>query len=246
MDNFGLLGMFSEYKIVFGAVSVLLFLVVFSFLALKFRSQGAKRDTVLIVGLTNAGKSVLFLQLRDGKFRETHTSLIENDETFPLALNSGEKSPVVHVVDIPGHERVRTSKFRQYLPIARGIVFVIDSDNVQVRPIAEFLYDIFTNKLFLKRKIPLLFACNKSDMSTSQDKQEIKSLLEQELDQLRLTRRSIPDQNQQEYQEHEDTLGIEGERFTIAQLENEIDFLSCSAKEREIDGIVNFITHSVR
>lgn len=45
----------------------------------------------------------------------------------------------LRVVDIPGHERVRSKFFDQYKNIARGVVFVIDSTTVQkeIRDVAE-------------------------------------------------------------------------------------------------------------
>ena len=32
-----------------------------------------------------------------------------------------------HLVDVPGHERLRTQLWKDFLPIARGIIFVVDS-----------------------------------------------------------------------------------------------------------------------
>ncbi|CAG8834188.1 2340_t:CDS:1, partial [Racocetra persica] len=47
------------------------------------------------------------------------------------------KSPI-HVVDVPGHEKLRF-KFSDFIPITRGIIFLIDSSTCakNSRQIAE-------------------------------------------------------------------------------------------------------------
>jgi signal recognition particle receptor subunit beta len=45
----------------------------------------------------------------------------------------------VNLIDVPGHERLRSRLWRDFLPIARGIVFVVDSVELSsnLRPISE-------------------------------------------------------------------------------------------------------------
>jgi len=56
---------------------------------------------------------------------------------------------------------------------------------------------------------------------------------------LRITRKSVLDQGQDEASE--DYLGIEGEPFKMEQLELEISFTECSGKDGDIKEIVEFI-----
>lgn len=88
----------------------------------------------------------------------------------------------VHIVDVPGHQRLR-SHLRDYLPIAAGIVFVVDAVEVenQLRLTAEYLFDLFTDKKINSSQLPFLIACNKNDILTSKSPSQVKSLLEKEM-----------------------------------------------------------------
>jgi signal recognition particle receptor subunit beta len=90
----------------------------------------------------------------------------QNEDTFEISDPSSKKSAIKRVVDIPGHQRVRYM-LRDYLPGASAIVFLVDSVNFEVRPVAEYLYDLFTNKIIRKKKMPILIACNKKDIITA-------------------------------------------------------------------------------
>ena len=86
------------------------------------------------------------------------------------------------MVDIPGHDRVRF-RYVEFLPVTRSIVFVVDSTTItrKIRPAAEYLYDILAQPQVQKQKIPVLIACNKSDMITALPTDKIKLLFETEL-----------------------------------------------------------------
>lgn len=86
------------------------------------------------------------------------------------------------MVDIPGHERLRF-KFSEFMPIARAVVFVVDSAAVprQTRLLAEYLYDILSNKFTQEERIPVLIACNKTELLTAFRKERIRSALEGEM-----------------------------------------------------------------
>jgi len=206
-------------------------------------ARGARGNTVLLVGLCNVGKTVLFLQLRDGKFRTTQTSMKENRDTFEVHSNhakEGKRKKTITVVDVPGHQRLR-STLHDFLPTARSLVLVVDAVDFaeQTRPTAELLYDLLTNKNVTARKLPILIACNKKDLMTAVSNDYIKTQLEKEIDKLRITRKSVLDQGQDEASE--DHLGIEGESFKMEQLELEISFTDCSAKDGDIKDVVEFI-----
>ncbi|KAG6398788.1 hypothetical protein SASPL_140258 [Salvia splendens] len=122
-------------------------------------------NTIVLTGLSGSGKTVLFYQLRDGSSHQgTVTSMEPNEDTFVLHSETTKKGKVkpVHVVDVPGHSRLKP-KLDEFLPLAAGIVFVVDAVEFlpNVRAASEYLYDILTKASVVKRKIPLLLLCNK-------------------------------------------------------------------------------------
>ncbi|RYR53610.1 hypothetical protein Ahy_A06g028798 isoform B [Arachis hypogaea] len=145
----------------------------------------AKSNTIVLTGLSGAGKTVLFYQLRDGSIHGgTVTSMEPNEETFVLHSETTEKRKTkpVHVVDVPGHSRLRP-KLDEYLPQAAGIVFVVDALDFlpNCRSASEYLYDILTKGSIVKKKIPLLILCNKTDKVTAHTKEFIRRQMEKEM-----------------------------------------------------------------
>lgn len=90
-------------------------------------------------------------------------------------------STPLHVVDIPGHERLR-STIRHYLPVAATILFFVDSVDIAstLSDNAEYMYDILTNKHVVNRQVPVCVVCNKSDIALFRP-EYIKRQLEMEL-----------------------------------------------------------------
>lgn len=85
------------------------------------------------MGLSEAGKSAIFMQVLHDKFPDTFTSITENVDNYSKGTLSGR------IIDIPGHYRVRDKSFEKYKRTAKGIAFVIDSVTVQkeIRDVAE-------------------------------------------------------------------------------------------------------------
>ncbi|KAF9299889.1 hypothetical protein BGZ74_008548 [Mortierella antarctica] len=201
---------------------------------------GGKRNSknaVLITGLPFAGKTVMHYLINNDQVVETVTSMKENEANAVLVEG---KAPL-HMIDIPGHERLRF-KFSEFMPIARSIVFVVDSATVarQTRVLAEYLYDILSNKFAQEEKIPLLIACNKSDLLTAFKKERIQTMLEAEINKLRQTRTAALDTQDSEGNENV-FLGFEGQDFSFQDLENEVEFIECSAENKDIEGVKDWI-----
>ncbi|TPX43725.1 hypothetical protein SeLEV6574_g04895 [Synchytrium endobioticum] len=221
-----------------------------------FRRSISRKDTFLITGLSDAGKTTLYLRLRYGRTKPTHTSMQENDGRFAVFSNdanvSDRSNRLIHAVDVPGHEKLRY-RFAEFLPIARAVVFVIDSSTVtqqaQVRRAAEYLYDILANKHAAAPKpVPMLVVCNKSDHLLAASEDKIRILLQSEIDKLRTTRSAALDKQDSGGQE-EVFLGYDNEAFQFEHVPNEIRFLRCSlvcgSEERDdvsgMDDIVDWI-----
>jgi hypothetical protein len=145
---------------------VALAIVVFWILAkLVFGTVGGSSsgggDSVLLVGACGAGKTSLFQMLRAGStFEGSVTSMSENEERFAVEGKLGKKGVVskqVHVVDLPGHPRLR-AKVDKYLGGCKGVVFLVDAVDFtsQRRAVAEQLFDLLSNPVIQRRTVPIL------------------------------------------------------------------------------------------
>ncbi|CAB3398929.1 unnamed protein product [Caenorhabditis bovis] len=137
--------------------------------------QGKKRDTILIAGLSDSGKTVIFSQLvMKGAQPKTFTSMVENS----LTLNF--KGQVRNLVDFPGNDRLRRKLInRLHEKNILKIVFVVDSATFskKSRDVAELLYDVCLEN---EAKAPILVACHKQDHALAKTDQVIRSTLEKE------------------------------------------------------------------
>ena len=112
------------------------------------RKSSVNGTSVLLTGPTDAGKTSIFTavstvaqysvcllptsllspQLVYERALPSHTSLQTN--TSFVTLPSSEKKPrTLHLLDIPGHPRIR-DQFKEHLPEAKGIVFVVDASTI--------------------------------------------------------------------------------------------------------------------
>lgn len=89
------------------------------------KNRKAKRTDVLLAGLCDSGKTLLYSLLLNGSEVETFTSLKENFGFITL------QNGIVRLVDLPGHERLRVRLLDTYKKSAKAIVYVIDSSTVQ-------------------------------------------------------------------------------------------------------------------
>jgi len=89
---------------------------------------------------------------------------------------------VRHVIDVPGHEKLRFH-VHDYLRFASRILFLVDATNFgqHIRANAEFLYTILADPLVIAYRIPVLIACHKSDVLQAWKSQNMKVALEKEM-----------------------------------------------------------------
>ncbi|GAA5929533.1 hypothetical protein JCM3775_002367 [Rhodotorula graminis] len=170
--------------------------------ALKARRSGAR--TVLLVGPLASGKTSLFSKLVYGHAPQTHTSMKENEAVVKAKWGEGgssahelvddqeEKeglldadtdqtraSPLptpLHLVDLPGHARLRTRALAQYLPAADGVVFAVDGQGgltgKNVRDAGEHFHILLSLLSLLstssnKPAPPVLVLLTKADLAPS-------------------------------------------------------------------------------
>ncbi|XP_020088760.1 signal recognition particle receptor subunit beta-like isoform X1 [Ananas comosus] len=221
------------------ALTVVLF-VLFSLL------KTSKSNTIVLAGLNGSGKTILFYQLRDGSPHQgTVTSMEPNDGTFVLHSELGKKGKIkpVHLVDVPGHSRLKP-KLDEFLPNAAGLIFVVDALDFlpNCRPAAEYLYDILTKSSVVKRRIPVLILCNKTDKVTAHSKEFIRKQLEKEIDKLRTSRNAISTADISD----EFMLGVPGEPFTLEQCRNKVTVAEASGLTGEVSQVEQFIREHVK
>ncbi|KAI9206724.1 signal recognition particle receptor beta subunit-domain-containing protein [Polychytrium aggregatum] len=198
------------------------------------KSPLAQHNTVAILGLCDSGKTSLYTYLQYGKLVATQTSMVENEGPFKLESNKGLEVPL-NLVDVPGHEKLRF-KYSEFLPITKAVLFVIDSTTVhqQIRPIAEYLYDILTHSATVKRTIPVLILCNKHDMLMALEAKAIQTTLETEINKLRSTQSASLDQTGDDAAAEVKFLGYENEEFKFEHVPNRIEFLETSLVDDEM------------
>nr|POE97850.1 signal recognition particle receptor subunit beta [Quercus suber] len=228
----------------YAALAVLLFTTLF-FLFIRLFKR-AKSDTIVLTGLSGSGKTVLFYQLRDGSSHQgTVTSMEPNEGLFVLHSEKTKKGKIrpVHLVDVPGHSRLRP-KLDEFLPQAAGIVFVVDALEFlpNCRAASEYLYDILTKASVVKKKIPVLIVCNKTDKVTAHTKEFIRKQMEKEVDKLRASRSSISEADiANDY-----TLGIPGEAFSFSHCDNKVTVAEASGLTGETNQVEQFIREHVK
>jgi signal recognition particle receptor subunit beta len=140
-------------------------------------------NVVLLMGLSNAGKTAIFSKLVFNKPKKSVQSLKENEahmKDFDLKL-----------IDLPGADRLRPKYWDQYRQSVKQIIFVVDSTTVEISlsNCAEFLYSILSDQIVHGNKLRFAIACHKQDIEGAQSKSKIKSILEEELTAIKETKR---------------------------------------------------------
>ncbi|RZF44663.1 hypothetical protein LSTR_LSTR000615 [Laodelphax striatellus] len=211
------------YGIVVAVIAILISIV---FFAIWKRSKSVK-NCILLTGLCDSGKTLIYSHLLHNKFVATHTSIKENVGDYFI------KNRCLRLIDIPGHERLRGRYIDTYKGLARGVVFVIDSVTLQkeIRDAAEFLYTLLLDPVLLKAKPQLLILCNKQDQTMAKGANVVKSLLEKELNVLKVTKTnqltSIEGSSNTAY------LGSAGKDFDFSQSTIPVEFAECCAFRKD-------------
>ncbi|XP_023678183.1 signal recognition particle receptor subunit beta [Paramormyrops kingsleyae] len=207
------------------AVIVVLFTIVFFQV---FWSRKSTRNAILLIGLCDAGKTLLFSRLLSGKFKRTQTSITDSSAIYK-AKNDRARSWTL--IDLPGHESLRPQFIEKFKSMARAIVFVVDSAIFQkeVRDVAELLYSLLTDSVVVKNAPTLLVACNKQDITMAKSSKLIRQQLEKELNTLRVTRSAALSSQDGSSGGTSVPLGKKAKDFEFSQLPMHVEFVECSA-----------------
>jgi len=185
------------------------------------------RKTILIIGLCDSGKTLLFSQLIHKRHVDTHTSIKENSGTYQT--KNGKK--ILRVVDLPGHERLRSRFVDYFRSSVRGIIFLVDSMTFQsqLKDVAGYLYSLLSEQIITHNCPALLVACNKQDNALAKSASLIKSQLEKEMNTLRVTRSAMLESTDSSSKSSA-FIGKKGKDFEFQHLQPlSVDFAECTA-----------------
>ncbi|XP_071216294.1 signal recognition particle receptor subunit beta-like isoform X3 [Salvelinus alpinus] len=210
-------------------IIVSLAVVVITFVLLKYvLRRKTVQSAVLLVGLCDSGKTLLFSRLLSGKFKKTQTSITDNSAPYKA---KNERGSSWLLIDLPGHDSLRPQYVEKFKSAARAMVFVVDSAIFQkeVRDVAEFLYFLLTDSVVSRNVPSLIVACNKQDITMAKSAKLIRQQLEKEMNTLRVTR-SATLSAQDGSAGATVHLGKKGKDFEFSQLPMKVEFLECSAR----------------
>ncbi|KAH0795883.1 Signal recognition particle receptor subunit beta [Histomonas meleagridis] len=209
-----------------------LLLIGILFTAYMIFGRSNKNKTIYMVGLSGSGKTKLFYNVCVNKSYPTITSQVKNE----FQLDVGKKK--VQFVDLPGHPRIRTEVLAA-IKNADAIIFTIDSETVLrvINDIANFLYDILCVPEIYTKRIPIMILSTKNDIPGSRSIDIIKSELEREIDDIRANRQ------QSNFVENNENIfiGEQGKEFEFSQLNNNVQFATCSVVHEDISEVLKFI-----
>ena len=105
-----------------------------------------------------------------------------------IDLSETRKKPV-DVLDLPGHERLRTKCLDKHKSSALGIVYVLDASTITkgIRDATEFLFKILSDPTIHGNKTSILIVCNKQDLTLAKGASVIERELTKEIGLLRET-----------------------------------------------------------
>ncbi|XP_045474711.1 signal recognition particle receptor subunit beta [Harmonia axyridis] len=164
-------------------IAVLIVLITIVFYLIYKRSKTTRRS-ILLTGICDSGKTVIFSQLIHQKDIQSFTSIKAN-----IGEYASNKTSLL-IVDIPGHERLRYKYIDEHKASTKGIVFVVDSLTIQddLKDAAEYIFNILCDDVLRKNKVNVLILCNKQDHTLAKESKAIRAMLEKELNTLQNTK----------------------------------------------------------
>ncbi|KAH7710587.1 Signal recognition particle receptor [Aphelenchoides avenae] len=211
------------------ALLTLLVLVVTTVALFVYRRVAVSGNTVVIIGLNDSGKSVLYTKLINPKLKwSTYTSMSEN--VYEAYLSP--KGHQYRLIDFPGSERMRRQLYSKWLAkgsAIRCIVFVVDSATFgkKAKDVAELAYDVIYE---CNKRIPLLIACNKQDINIAKTSKVIRDTLEKEFGLINLSREAALSSTSGDEKR---VLTASGKDFRWSELKCRVDFVECCAEEND-------------
>ncbi|GAW83831.1 hypothetical protein, conserved [Plasmodium gonderi] len=224
-------------SVLFGFV----FIFYLIFILFSIFCKGSKPNKiVLLLGPCDSGKTTFLFKLKTDKICRTVPSMKENIAFINLKKDKWQKC--IRFVDFPGHPKLSYA-LNKYFSITNVIIYILDcSDRQSLKIVAEKLFELYTNKLIVKKQIPIIILCNKTDLCNSRPKQVIKEDLEREIEILKMSKYNSLDDDYND--ETECFLGANSEffRFERAPCHTvSTEICSGSVKNNNIEEVVELI-----
>ena len=186
-----------------------------------------KQPAALLLGPSNAGKTLLFHRLVNNELEETVASMKSCEGIVDNKL----------LVDVPGHRRLRNEVTKE-LTRATKIVFMVDAADAtrQAKGAAELLYEIFCQD----SRPPLLILCNKRDRPGAKTPARVKLTLASEIETLHKTAKTMGSTGDDQQQVAPIDTG--GKFFSFeSHAPCACTFLAYSAREDKLDAVREFL-----
>ena len=186
-----------------------------------------KQPAALLLGPSNAGKTLVFHRLVNNELEETVASMKSDEGIVDNKL----------LVDVPGHRRLRNEVTKE-LTRATKIVFLVDAADAtrQAKAAAELLYEIFC----LESTPELLILCNKRDKAGAKTPARVKLTLASEIETLHKTAKTMGSTGDDQQQIAPIDTG--GKFFSFeTHAPCACTFLAYSAREDKLDAVREFL-----
>lgn len=163
-----------------------LLLVIVIYYIQNFEFKTSKKDTFVIIGCNNSGKTLFFNKLTNNPTTSTVSSIDANYGTINLPFSQESISKPFQLIDYPGYLKYENT-FKDVISDInlKGVIFMIDSDiasfNKQINLICIKLFKILTITEPMPNGIDFMIAINKSDLFNSLTVSKIKASLEAEM-----------------------------------------------------------------
>lgn len=135
-------------------------------------STDKKGIPLVIAGLPQAGKTTFVQRLLTGKFKKTSSTMGVNFETVKI---EGIK---FDIFDLGGHQTFRDTIWINYIQMAYGFIFIIDSSDTDNFSLAKKEFWRCVDLKEEDEEFLILFICNKSDLEESESLETIINDLE--------------------------------------------------------------------
>jgi len=172
--------------------------IIFLKLFLANKKSIKNNKSILFCGTKDSGKTTLLARVVNAKVDvslKTQTSQLNNIHPWKGTTKNNNKntsedqSTTFKLIDIPGHERIRTKELEKCISDTKALIFVIDAEKVRddIRDSAEFLVNILSNPILYPKissacQLNVLIICNKQDCAMAKSSNAIKKMLENEIE----------------------------------------------------------------
>ncbi|SBS98638.1 signal recognition particle receptor, beta subunit (SRPR-beta) [Plasmodium ovale curtisi] len=202
-----------------------------------FFKRSKTNKIVLLLGPCDSGKTTFLFKLKTDKLCRTVPSMKEN--VAFIYLKNKKRQKCIRFVDFPGHPKLSYG-LSKYFSFTNVIIYMLDSsDRQSLKIVAEKLFELFTNKVVVKKQIPFIIFCNKTDLCNSRPKQVIKEDLEREIEILKMSKYNSLDDDCND--ETECFLGANSEFFRFEKAPCHVEICSASVKNNNTEEIVELI-----